>query len=120
MTREFEKYDINVPVRIEVISPAGVETYFLQTTSVSAKEVFFSTAEALPHDAMVRLELILDFTKPGNLSNTSKTILISVTGRVVRSEKEGMTILLNEDYQITKLRAPAMVDSTELPVEIWY
>ena len=120
MKREFEKYDINVPARIEVISSEGVESYFLQTTSVSAKEVFFSTAEPLPNDEIVRLELILDFTKPGNLSNTGKTILISVTGRVARSEKMGMTILLNEDYEITKLRAPAMVDSAALPVETWY
>jgi hypothetical protein len=120
LTREFEKYDINVPARIEVISSEGVESIFLQTTSVSAKEVFFCTAEPLPNNVMVRLELILDFTKPGNLSNTGTTILINVTGKVVRSEKVGMTILLNEDYQITKLRVPAMSDSTALPVETWY
>lgn len=120
MTREFEKYDINVPARIEVISSEGVESYFLQTTSVSAKEVFFRTAEPLPNDEIVRLELILDFTKPWKLGNDGTTILITVTGKVVRSEKVGMTILLNEDYQITKLRAPAMVDSTALPVETWY
>ena len=120
MTREFEKYDINVPARIEVISSEGVESIFLQTTSISAKEVFFCTAESLPNNIMVRLELILDFTKPGNLSNTGTTILINVTGKVVRSEKVGMTILLNEDYQITKLRVPAMSDSTALPVETWY
>ncbi len=120
MKREFEKYDINVPARIEVISSEGVESYFLQTTSVSAKEVFFSTADPLPNDEIVRLELILDFTKPGNLSNTGRTILISVTGRVAICEEGGMTIFLNEDYEITKLRAPAMVDSAALPVETWY
>jgi hypothetical protein len=120
LKREFEKYDINVPARIEIISSPEAESIFLQTTSVSAKEVFFSTAEPLPNDVMVRLELILDFTKPENVRNTGKTILITVTGKVVRSEKVGMTILLNEDYQITKLRAPAMVDSAALPVETWY
>ncbi len=120
MVREFEKYDINVPAKIEVISPEGGESIFLHTTSVSAKEVFFYTAESLPNNVMVRLELTLDFTKPGKLSNIGTTILINVTGKVVRSKSIGMTILLNEDYQITKLRVPAMSGNTALAVETWY
>ncbi|HBH86669.1 MAG TPA: hypothetical protein DDY17_03565 [Syntrophaceae bacterium] len=120
MVRKFEKYDINVPAKIEVISPEGGECIFLQTISVSAKEVFFCTAESLPNNVMVRLELTLDFTKPEKLSSVGTTILINVTGKVVRSENVGMTILLNEDYQITKLRIPAMSGRTALAVETWY
>jgi uncharacterized tellurite resistance protein B-like protein len=46
------------------------------------------------------------------LSKAGITIIINVTGKVAQTEKDGMTILLNEDYQITKLKVPAMVDST--------
>jgi len=109
---EFEKYDIEVPARIEVISSNEGESLFLHTASVSAKEIFFRTAEPLPDDVQVRLSLILHFTKPGNLSKAGITIIINVTGKVAQTEKGGMTILLNEDYQITKLKVPAMVDST--------
>jgi len=109
---EFEKYDIEVPARIEVISSNEGESLFLHTASVSAKEVFFRTAEPLPDNVQVRLYLILHFTKPGNLSKAGITIIINVTGKVAQTEKDGMTILLNEDYQITKLKVPAMVDST--------
>ena len=109
---KFEKYDIEVPARIEVISSHEGESIFLHTASVSAKEVFFRTAEPLPDNVQVRLSLILHFTKPGNLNKAGITIIINATGKVAQTEKGGMTILLNEDYQITKVKVPAMVDST--------
>lgn len=108
---EFEKYDIEVPARIEIISPHEGGSFYLHTARVSAKEVFFRTTEPLPDDVQVRLHLILHFTKLGNVSKAGITIIINVTGKVAQTEKGGMTILLNEDYQITKLKVPAMVDS---------
>ena len=120
MTMEFEKYAIEVPARIEVISSQEEESLYLRTASVSAKEVFFHTADPLPENVQVRLDLMLNFTKPAKLNNTGATILIHVTGKVVRSDQDGMTIQLNEDYQITKLRLPVMVEKTSMPIEAWY
>ncbi|MEN6317145.1 MAG: hypothetical protein ABFD82_00095 [Syntrophaceae bacterium] len=114
---EFEKYDIEVPARIEVISSHEEEYLYLHTAHVSAKEVLFRTAEPLPKNVHVRLDLMLHFTKPGNLRNSGTAILIHVTGTVTRTDQDGMTIAINEDYQITKVRVPAMLKSTCLPVE---
>jgi len=113
---EFEKYDIEVPARIEVISPHEEDYLYLHTARVSAKEVFFRTAEPLPENVHVRLDLMLHFTKPENLRNSGTTILIHVTGTVTRTDEAGMTIALNEDYHITKVRVPAMIESACLPV----
>jgi hypothetical protein len=117
---EFEKYAIEVPARIEVISSQEEESLYLRTASVSAKEVFFHTADPLPENVQVRLDLLLNFTKSANISTTGITILIHVTGKVVRSEQAGMKIILNEDYQITKLCRPVMSERASLPVETWY
>lgn len=117
---EFEKYDIEVPARIEVISSHKEEYLYLHTAHVSAKEVFFRTTEPLPENIHVRLDLMLHFTKPRNLLNSGITILIHATGTVIRTDQSGMTIAFNEDYQITKVRVPAIPESACLPVEARY
>jgi hypothetical protein len=114
---EFEKYNIEVPARIEVISPQKEEYLYLHTAHVSAKEVFFRTTEPLPENIHVRLDLMLHFTKPGKLLKSGITILIHATGTVTKVDQAGMTIALNEDYQITKMRVPAILESGCLPVE---
>ena len=114
LTMEFEKYDIEVPARIEFISANEVRSFFLRTASVSAREVFFHTAEPLPENMPVSLDLILNFTRPGK---PGRTILINVTGTVAKSDLSGMTIILNEDYQITKLQATTAFESTSLAAE---
>ena len=114
---EFEKYNIEIPARIEFISANEARSFFLRTASVSAREVFFHTDEPLPADTQVSLDLILNFTRPGK---AGRTILINVTGTVVKSDQPGMTIILNEDYQITKLRAPATLERASLSAESVY
>jgi hypothetical protein len=117
LTTEFEKYDIEVPARIEVISANEARSFFLRTASISAKEIFFHTDEPLPENSQVSLDLILNFTRPGK---SGRTILINVTGTVAKSDLSGMTIILNEDYHITKLRAPAAFERTPLSAERVY
>jgi hypothetical protein len=114
LTMEFEKYDIEVPARIEFISANEAQSFFLRTTSISAREVFFHTDEPLSENLQVNLDLILNFARPGKVA---RIILINVSGTVAKSDLSGMTITLNEDYHITKLRAPAAFESTPLAAE---
>jgi hypothetical protein len=114
LTMEFEKYDIEVPARIEFISANEAQSFFLRTTSISAREVFFHTDEPLSENLQVNLDLILNFARPGKVA---RIILINVSGTVAKSDLSGMTITLNEDYHITKLRVPAAFESTPLAAE---
>jgi hypothetical protein len=114
---QFEKYAIEVPARIEVKRADEVRSFFLRTTSISAREASFLTDEPLPENSHVNLELMLDFARPGK---KERTIVINVTGTVARSTPSGMTIILNEDYQITKLRAEESPDSSMLIAERVY
>jgi hypothetical protein len=114
LTMEFKKYDIEVPARIEFISANEAQSFFLRTTSISAREVFFHTDEPLSENLQVNLDLILNFARPGKVA---RIILINVSGTVAKSDLSGMTITLNEDYHITKLRAPAAFESTPLAAE---
>lgn len=117
MTMEFERYDIEVPARIEFISDNEARSFFLRTASISAREVIFRTDEPLPENLQVNLDIILNFTRPGK---SGRTILINVTGTVAKSDQSGMTINLNEDYHITKLCAPAAFESIPLVAERMY
>ncbi|HUH66871.1 MAG TPA: hypothetical protein VLZ07_10600 [Syntrophales bacterium] len=114
MNTQFEKYSIEVPARIEVKSAEKVRSFFLRTASISAKEVTFLTDQPLPENSHVNLELMLDFARPGK---KEKTILINVTGRVANCTPSEMTIMLNEDYQITKVRTEESPDSVVLIAE---
>ena len=98
LTMEFEKYDIEVPARIEFISANEARSFFLRTTSISAREVVFHTDEPLSENLQVNLDLILNFARPGKVA---RIILINVSGTVAKSDLSGMTITLNEDYHIT-------------------
>ncbi len=114
---KFERYDIEVPARIEFISENEARSFFLRTASISAREVFFHTDAPLPENLQVSLDIILNFTRPGK---PGRTILINVTGTVAKSDLSGMTINLNEDYHITKLRAPVAFESTPVSAESVY
>ena len=60
---EFEKYDIEIPARIEFISANEARSFFLRTTSISAREVFFHTDEPLPDNTQVSLGSYSQFYK---------------------------------------------------------
>ena len=62
---EFEKYDIEVPARIEFMSAKEARSFLLRTASISAREVFFHTDEPLPENLLVNLDLILNLARPG-------------------------------------------------------
>jgi hypothetical protein len=117
LTMEFERYDIEVPARIEFISENEARSFFLRTATISAREVFFHTDESLPENLQVSLDIILNFTRPGK---PGRTILINVTGTVAKSDLSGMTITLNEDYHITKLWTPATFESAPFAAERVY
>ena len=102
--REFERFDLELPARVEVEPPGQrTEPFSLKTSNISAGGAFFPTAKPLSEGTKLQLNIILAIEKLKKL--TGSQCHIKVKGTVVRSEEDGMVIRFQRDYDITSTRA---------------
>jgi hypothetical protein len=96
--RELERFDLKLPARINVLAPSE-KTLDLITQNVCAGGAFFPTRNPLSEGQEVLLELVLRRESgQGSLS------MVTVGGKVLRSQPDGMAIGFNKQYKI----APAV------------
>ena len=101
--RKFERFDINVPARLEILMEEGqTEIIDLLASSLSAGGTFLNIGRPVPEGSPVKIEVVLQFEKLKTLDDPEGTLVIAATGQVLRSGPEGMAICFNEDYDITK------------------
>ena len=99
--RKLERFDLQVPAKIEVINQdREKEMLDLLTSNICSGGAFLHTTRPLPEGTQVKVDLILPFDKLKELKQDSQQVYIKVTGTVLRSETEGMAICFDEDYQI--------------------
>jgi hypothetical protein len=99
--RKFERFNINVPARIEIITQEGQkEKYDLETCNLSAEGVYLKFGRPLLEGSQVNNEIFLTFEELKTPANPNGTLIIATTGRVLRSEPEGTAIRFNKDYDI--------------------
>ena len=97
--REFERFDLELPARVEVETPGQrTEPFSLKTSNISAGGAFFPTAKPPSEDTKVQLNLILVVEKLKKL--TGSQCHIKVKGTVVRSEEDGMAIRFQRNYSM--------------------
>lgn len=102
--REFERFDLRIPAKIEAVTPGqekDKEILNLLTKDICAGGAFFHTAQPLPEGTEVKIDLVLDINKLKKLTGSRSHI--RVKGRVSRSESEGMAICFYKHYKITAL-----------------
>ena len=113
--RNFERVSMEVPVLIECLRPKRRKRLILTCTNLSASGAYFNTPKTFPKGAEVKVEIFL-YDK-----DHASCPVINVTGRVVRSERQGMAISFNEDYDITTMEESArpIPSSPPLPPLRW-
>jgi hypothetical protein len=99
--RKFERFNINVPARVEIIIRGEVrEKYDLETIDLSAEGTYLKSGRPLQEGSQVGIEIFLDFDELKCPDDPGGSLIITATGRVLRSGYEGMVIHFNEDYDI--------------------
>lgn len=99
--RKFERFDINVPARIEIIFQDGErEKHDLETSDLSAEGTYLKSERPLQEGSQVRIEIFLNLEELRCPADPDGSLIIAATGRVLRSGDEGMAIHFNEDYVI--------------------
>ena len=101
--RKYERFDLRLPGKIEVLTSGKQESLDVLTGDISACGGFFHSAKPVPENAQVKIELIVDSKRLEELTGTQG--LISVEGTVVRSGLKGMAIWFHENHQIMPMRA---------------
>jgi len=100
--RKFERFELNVPSRIEFLTQDGeVEILDIETNSLSAGGVFFKYGGAIPKGSKVKMEISLQFEELKTPAEPEGTIVIAATGHVLRSGSEGVAICFNENFDIS-------------------
>jgi hypothetical protein len=109
--RKFERFDIMAPARLEIQRPGEkTEKMLLESRDLSAGGVFIKTPKSLPEGSPVKMEIFLHSPEPETLLPSGNATVIIVTGRIIRSTDEGMAICFNDDYDITAMEDPGILN----------
>jgi hypothetical protein len=95
--RKLERFDLKLPARINVLPPGG-ETLDLITENICAGGAFFPTRTPLSEGIKVLVDLVIRSER-----SRSKPSIVTVAGKVLRSEQGGMAILFDKKYHISPI-----------------
>lgn len=99
--RRLERYNLQVPARLWPQLPDEAARK-LVTQDISSAGAFFKNEACLPIGIRVRLEMMLDVSAIKKLpASHCGTVLVSVTGKIVRSGRERAGIGVRFDKAFT-------------------
>jgi len=102
--RRLERFDLQVPAKIEVLSSQDTASILeLLTKDICAGGAYFPTKTALASGTKVKLDILLPVRNVNSLSDNTRG-LIKVNGTVIRSGPAGMAIGFDTGYLITPFR----------------
>jgi len=100
--RQFERFTLPLPVRLETTTTARKKVFDLVTKDISASGTFIDTLMSFPKGT----GFIMDFTIPNDNIKEFKYVksLRGLTGTMVRSTSKGMAIHFDRECYIMSLR----------------
>ena len=100
--REFERFKINLPVRLETLTSDKKKVLDLETRDISASGTFINTLRSFPKGT----RFTLDFTIPNDNIKEFKYVksLKGSTGTMVRSTSKGMAVHFDRECYIISLK----------------
>ena len=99
--RKFERYDLTIPVRIEMHLPNKKQAFDLRTRDISASGVFIYTPEAFPNGTTLKLNLTLPNAKIKKITGAES--VIDCEGKVVRSTPAGLGVHFIKRCRVSSL-----------------
>ena len=103
--RRFERFQLRLPVRVEVTISGKRQIFDLETKDISAAGVFIETSERFSEGTPVQLSMTLSSDKIRELTGSQS--LIKVKGIVVRSAPTGLAVGFAGRREILSLNANA-------------
>jgi len=101
--RKFKRFDLDLPTKIEVVSPKNTDEQVLSVTTKNICEggAWFITSQPLPPGTKVRVHLTLPLN--GLDMVKEKKTYLNAKGRVLRSGPEGMAVSFDKGFKLQSL-----------------
>jgi len=100
--RDHERFSLQLPAKIEAVTPRERLVFDLQSDNVSAGGALFDTEVEIAVGTEVRINLTLPSERHKELTGAES--LVKVRGKVVRSGPSGLAISFGKKYELLKLR----------------
>ena len=103
--RAYGRFDLKVPALLGIIGSGlgNNEELSLTTTNICAGGAFLVTNDRLPLGTRVKKDFILSIDKLKELLDSNRS-RIKVEGEVIRTEKSGVEVRFDEDYEIMPVK----------------
>jgi len=100
--RQFERFNLTVPARIETIVSNKKQVFELKTRDISASGAFIDTTSPFSEGTRFKLNLTIQSKRIKELTGAQS--LIECEGSVVRSTPKGVAVRFNGDCNIIGLK----------------
>jgi hypothetical protein len=102
--RKVERFDLHIETILNVQNEAIMgKAPVLLTRDISCTGVFLTTSNPLPIDTRVDLDLLLNQNELDSGSSKNKRTNISTSGKVVRTNEQGMAVEFDKLYKVSNL-----------------
>jgi c-di-GMP-binding flagellar brake protein YcgR len=99
--RTFKRFDINVPVRVRILSVEKKgKKFILETHNLSAGGALLKSDTILREGSQISMKMFLRFMEQVTDNIPTGLAIISVTGDVLRTGADGTAINFHEDYEV--------------------
>ena len=103
--RRFERFEIELPARMEIIASNKKRVFDLVTRNISASGAFVNTTNAFSDGAPIKMSLTTQSKRLNEL--TGAQILIECEGSIVRNTPTGVAICFCKECQLLSLNGLA-------------
>jgi len=100
--RKYERFDIELPARMETYFSNRKQVFDLVTKNISASGAFVSTNGPFSDGSRIKMSLTTQNKRLAEL--TGSQCLIECEGSVVRTAPTGVAICFNKDCQVMSLK----------------
>ena len=103
--RKVDRFDLHIETILNVQDEAIMDKVpiLLLTRDISCTGVFLTTSNPLPIDTRVDLDLLLNQDELDSGSPKDRRINISTSGKVVRTNGQGMAVEFDKLYKVSNL-----------------
>ena len=104
--RKLERFGLKAPAQIIPIdSNREKSTFDLVTSNICAGGAFFYTSYSIPEGTQVDVAVVLPLDKLEILKDSSKQVHLKISGKVVRTEADGIAVRFDKNYRISQLES---------------
>lgn len=101
--RKFERYNIEIPVSVEIMLPIGLPGKIdFEGINLAAGGILIKNGYSLPKGPPIKMQIIFHFEDLKSPENLEGALIMTVTGHVLRIEPEGTAIGFDEDYEMSQ------------------